>query len=154
MKICAIHWSAMRKKVDDLGLSPFVAGSGEEALARTVANLERVAQTERPPDKENWDPLMSMNWNFIAKAMNISGLGILSARRSEDGMPANDGQYCPLCVARASFDAHNTATGRCLDSECTVQINPGESPWDDLWIGDCGDAMFDHAIAFGLIQRQ
>jgi len=154
MKICQAHWAKMRAKIDALGLTHLIAADGKEAMDRAVRELE-AAEEGTKPDKTDFDPLMAMTWSFTNTVLERSGIGVMMQRSPEpDGMPANDGDYCPLCIVRRDFDTHNTETGRCGDPACTVKIEPGEQPWDEYWIEDCGNSMHTHAVSLGLVTQQ
>lgn len=139
MKICQPHWDQMRAKLNELGIGHLGHKSGEEALVAIAKQVERGSEAELPD--EEWDPLMAMNMNFWSMAVSNVGL----AAMTED-------YGCPLCDARASFDLHNTPTGRCSEPECNIQIQPGECPWDLNMISSCAEAMRKHAIERGLVK--
>jgi hypothetical protein len=139
MRICQTHWDQMRAKLTELGIGHLGAKSGEQALANTEAQIERGPGFEVPNNE--WDPLMSMNWNFFSRALDVIGL---AAMAPDFG--------CPLCHARASFDQHNTPTGRCEEPECTIYIAPGSKPYDTDWIDGCGEVMRAEALRRGLVK--
>ena len=154
MRICKDHWSAMRMEIDRLGLSSFVAGSGEDAMARAERDLESHLEGAKPLVSD-WDPLMAMNWNFCSRVMESWGLRIMEQRHQiDDGMPENGGYVCPLCVVRRDFDTHNTDTGRCGEVGCNIQVKPGTIPWDKNWIASCAESMMEYAVEQKLITRQ
>jgi len=86
MKICQPHWDALRKAIDDRGLSGLVAGDGHKAHAAMVREIEGRSE---PGD---WDPLMAANWSIHSRALECGGLYLLAS--DENGR-----QYCPLCEA-------------------------------------------------------
>lgn len=150
MRICLAHYSAMRKKIDDLGLTKFVAASGAEMMEREARHLENFLESGEKLDPTDWDPLASMGWNFAGRVMESLGLAIFEDRASIDSMPENKDEIgfnhvCPLCVVRRDFDHHNTPTGQCGKPECDIHVASGELAWDELWIQQCGDAMFEYA---------
>lgn len=156
MRCCADHWAVMRKAVHDRGLSHLVAGSGHEAVARTMREIEAHEKGTPPPDTD-FDPLMAMNWSFVSKVMDKLGLSVMAPRTEPDGMPDNIDEagfnhICPLCVVRRQFDTHNTATGRCDNPGCDIQLAPGEPSWDLGWVEGCADAMFQQAVEKGLVK--
>jgi hypothetical protein len=146
MNACKKHWGAMRAKIEALGLSRFVASSGNEATERAVRELEAANEGGKAP-LSDWDPLMAMSNNFFGRVLERVGLSMME--------PDDAGKMrCPLCVVRGDFDAHNTPTGLCGKPECTIQVAPGEKPWDEDWIESCGDAMLKYAVEKGLIHTQ
>ena len=156
--MCMEHWTAMRTKVEELGLSHLVASSGTEAVDRAVRELEAAQEGEKALASD-FDPLMAMNWAFQGRVMETLGLGVMANREEQDGMPENrdDGGFnhlCPLCVVRRDFDTHNTPTGKCSNSECNIEVKPGDKPWDKKWIDGCGDAQYQHAVELGLVKLQ
>lgn len=158
MRICKDHWAKMRVKVEALGLSQFVPGSGQEAMARTVRDLEAYQDGSKQL-KTDWDPLSTMCWNFSGRVMEKIGLRIMMDRKDPDGMVENKDEegfnhVCPLCIVRMDFDAHNTPTGVCGNPKCTIQVESGEQPWDENWIDSCGDAMLRHAVELKLVVMQ
>lgn len=156
MQPCTEHWAAMRKKIQDLGLWAFVAGSPEEAHARAFREIGGEVKAG------DWDPLMSMLMNFNSRVLASSGLYVMTRKDGEPtadgkdaaGKPWNDGHFCPLCIVQSTFDLHNTPNGRCSSAMCTITITPGEVAWDRQWIEGCGDAMLDHAKILGLVVAQ
>lgn len=160
MKPCEKHWAAMRKKIDDLGLSQFVSGSGQEAMEREKKHLDSFLAGGRGMDPKDWDPLMAMLWNFTSRVMDGLGrsrgpeaaLGLMS-HDPAPGAP-NEGHHCPLCIVRQDFDAHNTPTGKCGRQGCETVVKPGDQPWDENWIDSCGEAMLEYAVESGLVRRQ
>lgn len=129
----------MRAKLDELGIGHLGAKSGEEAATAVAAALER-GPDGTTPDAE-WDPLMTMNFNFWSKALEVVGL----AAMAEDF-------GCPLCHARASYDSHHPDKGgRCGDPACTLYYPPGTPPHDEDWIEGCAQAMRTEAVRRGLV---
>ena len=97
MRICQIHWTMMRAVVDNHGMSSLVAKDGEAAMSNIVADL----QGEPDPNKERFDPLMSMHWHWTNSALKNGGLYLLSPQ-------ANGEPHCPICEFAnhyADFDA-------------------------------------------------
>jgi hypothetical protein len=154
MRPCPRHWAAMRKALDDRGLTKFVAGSGEEAAERVTNSISSALEGEEE-DVKNWDPLMAMNFNFGARLLEGAGIGVMAPREDEqnDGMPPNDGHVCPLCLVLLDFNAHHPDHGgRCGKPECTIHHLPGAQPTDEMWIEGCADAMLAYAREHNLIQ--
>jgi hypothetical protein len=138
MKICQRHWDQMRAKLKELGIDHLGAKTGQQAVTDLSAQIERGPGFEVPNDE--WDPLMSMNFNFMSQALNVVGL---RAMEPDFG--------CPLCHARESYDQHNTPTGRCDEPGCPVYVAPGQPPTDDEWIDGCGEVMRAEALRRGLL---
>lgn len=153
MRICQTHWEACRRAVDLRGLSQFVSKDGREAAEREVRSMESAIENAHR-DMNDWDPLMSMNWNFVGRVLgDVRRHHVLGhTGDSQDGMPPNDGHYCPLCVVRLDFDSHNTATGKCGKSGCDILVHPGDTPWDEIWVEGCADAMLRYAQEQGWIK--
>jgi hypothetical protein len=160
MKPCENHWKLMRARIEELGLSKFVAGSGEEVLNRTMRMVEALeAGKEVAPT--DWDPLMAMFNGFMGRAMDIWGLTVLG-KMPEDvrqsvqhfyEVPENDEHFCPLCLARVDFFKHlKGKDGHCDQPGCTVQAKEGDEPWDEQWIRTNGDFQLEDAKARGLIR--
>jgi hypothetical protein len=84
MKMCQTHWDAMRKAVDDRGMSDRIAPNGEEACKRIVEEVEGTA------GPVTFDPLSSMNYAIWAEVLRVGGLYLMGAK--PDGQ-----EYCPLC---------------------------------------------------------
>jgi hypothetical protein len=84
MKFCEAHWAALRKAIDDRGLTPLVAPDGVEATRRVVENLKH---GDTP---QNFDPLMGAHNAIVSNAMGIAGLAIMQS--NADGSPR-----CPIC---------------------------------------------------------
>lgn len=157
MKPCKEHWAAMRSKLEELGMSQFIAPSGKALHERMLAD----------DPAERFEPLHGMLMSFLHRAVENHGLEVLGDRgeNPEDGMKDNfedeitpEGKtvkfnhICPLCLVRRNFDHHNTATGRCEDAQCKIQIKPGELPWDEMWIKSCGEFYYGEAKRLGKIK--
>jgi hypothetical protein len=91
MKPCSTHWAMMREAIEQYGLWPLVAKSGEAAMENAIADI----QQEPDPNHERFDPLMSLHWHFMNNALRCGGFYLMG--QTPDG--ANDGHYCPLCEA-------------------------------------------------------
>lgn len=139
MKICQPHWDAMRAKLDQLGIGHIGARTGQEAVGAMQNQLERAQAGESSePTNDEWDPLMTMNFAFMSRALEIMGL---AAMAPDFG--------CPLCSARADFDLHSKPGG-CGDPECDRPQTSGE-PTDEAWIRGCAEAQRDEAHRRGLV---
>ncbi len=86
MKMCPTHWAALRKAIDERGLSGLVAGDGKKAHAAMVRELDGV------PEPGDWDPLMSANWAIFSEALKCGGLAMMGVDEARK-------LRCPLCMA-------------------------------------------------------
>jgi hypothetical protein len=108
--MCADHWAALRKAIDDRGLTPLVARSGEEAMASTVRQLEG------QDTKADFDPLMNANWAIFGAFLHDTGIAGLSF------------EGCPLCeVQKGSGLAEDWINGA-ADDQLTAARDLGLVP--------------------------
>lgn len=84
MKFCTNHWEALRKAIEDRGLSHLVAKDGETAASNMKAELEG----QKSP--QNYDPLMDAHWMITNRALKMGGLYLMT-------VDADGNHYCPLC---------------------------------------------------------
>lgn len=112
MKFCQPHWDALRKAIDDRGLSGFVPDGGEEAAKQMVDQIESGETTV-----DNFDPLMGAYWAIVGQITAVFGAGALFHKG------------CPLSEANK---AHNAA---CTDPTCT------KDAYFDQWIECAADDM-------------
>lgn len=91
MRVCQIHWTMMRAAIDKHGMTHLVAKDGETAMADAIADL----QGEPDPNKERFDPLMSMNWHWTNMALQNGGLYLMTLNEKGE-------HYCPVC----EFEKH------------------------------------------------
>jgi hypothetical protein len=143
---CQKHWDALRAKVESLGLSHLVASTDEEAFDRSMRHIEALAEGSLP-DEKDFDPLMAMSAAIFNRVLAQLGVALLAP--DESGNPR-----CPLCVVRFGFDKHSTPSGRCSDPRCSITVTPGERPWDEIWVEQCGEQLFGEAVRRGLVSRQ
>lgn len=141
MKVCLLHWQQCRDAIQARGLWHLVSTSGEEATAKLEAQLEG---DKRPVQR---DPLMDLNFMLMSNAIEKVGLMAIGP----SGEEANDGEFCPLCLPRRSFDVHNTPTGRCGDPACQLQVKPGEKPWDEMVLESAADHLLTQYRQMGLV---
>ncbi len=92
MQICDKHWQDIRTALDNLGLTPLIASSGEELEGRLNAMIAGGSV-----DIKTYDPLMVANMAISKQALEQGGLYMLGAK--EDGT-----DYCPLCELAAHTD--------------------------------------------------
>lgn len=102
----------------------------------------------QPRMEGSFDPLMEFAWYIYGRGLRAYGL--MAMGHNPDPAYGDDGHFCPLCMARASFEHHNTPTGRCGDPKCDLQIQPGEEAWDTYTIRDTLDRMLKHCREEGL----
>ena len=79
MKFCQPHWEALRKAIDDRGLTHLIAGSGREAARQMQA------QAKGDYGLENFDPLMDAHNRILSHGLDVFGLSLM------------EGDNCPLC---------------------------------------------------------
>lgn len=84
MQMCQAHWDALRKAIDDRGLTPLVAKSGEAAMESIKREIEGES------DKSDFDPLMGAHWAISGQYLKDVGLAGMS------------GDKCPLCEVEKS----------------------------------------------------
>lgn len=97
MKCCDKHWQMIRTALDERGLTPFVAKSGEEAAAR----MQRAA--DEGETKDTFEPLIGINIMLMDNALRFWGI------------TAVQGDGCPVCMAMES--AKNCTCGKSHDPE-------------------------------------
>lgn len=82
MRFCQLHWSRLRRAVQDQGLWDLVSKDGQTAEARA--------------DEGEFDPLIGAHDLVIQTALDAGGLAVLGSN--------NDGsERCPVCYGMA-FD--------------------------------------------------
>lgn len=156
MRMCMQHWSKIREAVSVRGMNHLVSFCGEDVLRRQCA---AVLGEDASATQQDFDPLIAINWSLAAFVMERTGPGIFCDRESEDGMPENrDDQgfnhYCPLCIVRQGFEAHDNESGRCGDPKCPLVVRPQEVPWDQANLESCADAMLKYAVDIKLVTTQ
>ena len=121
MKFCQSHWEDLRAKIRERGLYGLVATSGEQAMSQMVKSLEGAAP------KSTFDPLMSLHWMIVNRAMSVAGLELMMV--NEDGS-----ERCPLCYLIA-----NCPCGQ--GEACPIR----------KWPDGAADAVREEAIKLGLM---
>ena len=121
MRFCDTHWEEIRHEIETRGLNQFIAKSGEEALARTVAELKDGYS------KATFEPLMYAHNAIVANAMEIFGMEIM-----EDN--ADGSSRCPLCH---------------VISNCNCKL--GEGCHFRAWPKRAADDALDEAKNLGLV---
>ena len=123
MKICDTHWQALRKAIDDRGLTRFISKDGEQASQNMVAQLQG------EDTKDHYDPLMAAVFAIWGNAIEAFGLDIMRPEAP-----------CPLCV----LDQH---VKECTDEGCTMKQSGSD------WIGYAADGQIDAATELGLLGK-
>lgn len=82
MRMCTKHWDALKARVNELDMGHLVSKNPEEAMERTVKELNK----EEVPV----DPLMRSYWMITNRALEAIGLGLMM--QNEDGT-----DKCPQC---------------------------------------------------------
>jgi hypothetical protein len=121
MKLCQLHWVALRAAIDARGLTPFVPTDGNEAMERTVKELQEGVS------KQSFDPLMMAHNLIVSHCLDIAGLELLT--NNDDGS-----ERCPLC-----FFIENCECGR---PDCKNQY--------EGWVERAADDVFGAAKELGL----
>lgn len=152
MKICMNHWNQLRQGIEDRGMGGLI-GNAETLKEKVTEEVEALqAGVSLQPDPKKFDPLFSANNYVWGRGLEMIGLAAMNVDDTP-GAP-NDGHVCPLCEARKSFDLHNTPTGRCSEPGCTLEVKPGDKPWDERMMFDqCLDPMRAYCIEQGLIAQ-
>lgn len=78
MKFCQEHWEALKKAIDERGLTPFVAADGAEAVKRMTG------------ESPKFEPLLHAHNAILSNTLRIAGLEVMAP--NEDGT-----ERCPLC---------------------------------------------------------
>lgn len=79
MRICVLHWDALKKAIADRGMAHLGVKTGQEAAAQAVNDIEgRGAENV-------YDPLMSSNYMIWENALRAGGLAMMN------------GDMCPIC---------------------------------------------------------
>ncbi len=85
MRMCDDHWNELKKKLDDRGLTQFIAKDGKEAVERFVEDLQALEK-----DKKNFDPLLFANNAIMFNVLDTVGLAVM-------GQDENGNEHCPIC---------------------------------------------------------
>jgi hypothetical protein len=119
--LCQDHWDQLRAAVDERGLGALVAESGEEAMHRTVRELEG----ERSID--SFDPLMNAFFLILGHAVELAGPRVM----------AGPGDGCFLCWM--NLEHEHSCTG------CSLPRVNGF----DHWIDKAADATKQRWLELG-----
>lgn len=121
MQFCQNHWDLLKKAIAARGLNDLVSASGQEALKRSVDQLEGV-----PDTKENFDPLMGAHNMILNNAMSfcermeINALAMLAP-------PEDHPEYgCPICFLNAASLEHDRT---CTNPECRKEKGVTFESW-------------------------
>jgi len=127
MKFCMIHWDRLKTEIQNLGMEPLMAKTGEDVMAKMVQEVE-VGQTT----KTTFDPLMGAHNAILSRALDIAGLNLMM--QNEDGT-----DRCPLCYLQQQHDLS------CKEEGCTHSFEP--------WIGFAAKDMLAEAKSLGLMSE-
>ena len=86
MNFCKKHWDAISDDVERLGLSRFVARSGDEAVDHVVRELEGDSTVV------DFEPLIGASSQLFSIACNFVGSSVMLAELGEEKPP------CPVCA--------------------------------------------------------
>lgn len=112
---CQPHWDQLRAEIERLGLSDWIAPSGEVAAEQMASQITTGESTP-----VNYDPLMA-SWTMIeTRSMERVGLQVMAPDFG-----------CPICF----FNDHRTDDGRCKcpREDCEAK-EPGSIPPFETWI--------------------
>lgn len=129
MKFCDTHWTMLKAKVDEYGLTQFIAKSGEEAHAKLASQLSAEGGT-----RDTFDPLLGAHNAIISVAINQTGLELLVVN-IVDGVEQH---HCPLCYLNQKHTVH------CTEPDCKFSY--------DVWIDHAVKDMVEEAKKLGLVQ--
>ena len=160
MKPCDKHWSMMRAAVEARGLThliktpEIIAAEMRRQLGEVTdergnydheANVklqeERAARAPTSAEAAHaaatFDPLMTIYWMTMNRAMEMGGLYLMTAK--PDGT-----EYCPVCEA--------------MENMASVPLSPGGPPvgaeWvERFWIDGPADAAHQQAVALGVVAK-
>jgi len=130
MRFCQPHWNKLRAEIERVGLGKFVSADGHEAIAKTVASIER-ADLGDPPRQSEFDPLLNAHWAIVSNVMGVVGFAIMV--QNDDGS-----DRCPLCFITADHLAN------CTMPDCKIRDY-------DHWIGRVAEDQVAHAKELGLM---
>lgn len=86
MNFCKKHWDAIKEDVERLGLSRFVAQSGEQAVEHIVREFEGESTVV------DFEPLLGASGQLFSIACNFIGSSVMFAAEGDERPP------CPVCA--------------------------------------------------------
>ena len=126
------HWNALKKAIDDRGLSGFVAKDGKVAVQQMIQQIESSQET-----KGNFDPLMAAHWAIAGNAMDYLG----RAGGPGAALRMLGGDICPVCELN---EAHRQT---CTDPKCRLDKERGY----DWMIDRAAEDSLERAREYGLV---
>lgn len=109
MQMCDDHWAALKKAIDDRGLSSLIAEDGRAAIDNISSELDHGSTID------NFDPLMGAHNAITSNLMRHFGLAVMMGD-------------CQLCYAN---DKHN--------AECHIEVCKDNKAFYDSWIQNAAD---------------
>lgn len=82
MRMCQLHWDALKAAISERGLGRFVAQSGQVVINRLT--------TEAQTPQESFEPLMGASLAILSNALRRVGVEVM--RQNDDGT-----HRCPMC---------------------------------------------------------
>lgn len=145
MKFCAEHDKDCRAALAARGIDHLICETKEE--------LER-RQLEQGNEEPIFCPFGSLLVSSMNRIVEKVGPAALMERQADDGMPLNDGVYCPLCIERYQFNLHlNGRKGRCPSPFCRVVVKADDVPWDVAQLEGTADIVFKFVSEQNMIRR-
>ena len=129
MRICNDHWTKIRERIKALGIDHLGAQDSEQAAAEIEADIRGTAKPE------DYDPLMSVNWMIVSRALDLGGLALLYA--NTDGTA-----QCPICEAWKHKD-DNAPQGY-----PPIELDV----FEHYWLDGPTDATYRECIKRGLVK--
>lgn len=147
MQFCSAHWAALRKAIDDRGLTPFVPKDGASAVQQMTTQLREGGES-----KQTFDPLMAAHWAIVNNVMGFidrtgnSPLYLMTGGPEDpvEGYPGFEGRTwsrCPLCYINL---AHEIS---CTEQKCQLDKKAGY----DWMIERAAEDSLTRAREFGLV---
>lgn len=130
--ICEDHWNKLRAEIDRLGMSEWVANSGQ-MVAQMMAD-----QVGRGIEVGNWDPLMNAWFAIQIHAIELAGPAYMQA----SGM-------CVICWLNSSRNEDGSC--RCPDPNCGGKA-PGSIEDFEAWLTRAAEGQLEFGRAQGLIK--
>lgn len=127
MNWCVDHWTSLRQRIDDRGLTHLIAKDGHVAAQQLMTELQ-----QGHGSKETFDPLMAAFWAVtgnVAEFLDRAGMNPLYLLGNGE-LDKCDGRYgpkyegrpwprCPVCYINF---AHEVS---CTDSKCRLEKECG-----------------------------
>lgn len=133
MKFCMPHWQALRKAIDDRGLTALISKDGATATQRLKAELQEA------PERETFDPLMSAHWGIVNNALRF----LEAAGGKGAALNLLGGEICPVCECNRAHEQ------TCTDPKCGLDKKAGY----DWMVDRAADDSLERARTLGLAPR-